>query len=161
MGMMKRSGFARKVYVPPPVAPLRALESRPNYAQAFHANPTMPKRPALRNQRLRDLARGEECCVKLGGACSCLPETTVWAHTNRLADQKGMGYKSSDERGMLAGYECHTLLDQGRKSAEEIDAVVAMAQQRTRVRLREIADSYSVPTWKQQAAQWALNALGA
>ena len=151
--------FKRKVYTPAPAAPLQPLDRPVVYADAGGMNAAVAKRPAFRNANLRDLARGEECSVKLGGACRCQPETTVWAHTNTLADNKGMGYKASDERGFFAGYECHAQIDQGRMDSEKLAAVVAAAQARTRVRLRELADSYAAPEWKQKAALWALTKL--
>jgi hypothetical protein len=155
---MKNSGFKKAVYVPPAPAPIRPLESPPNYGRNTAMAP-VPKRPALRNQYLRDLARGEECSVKIGGACACQPETVVWAHTNTLADQKGLGYKASDEQGFFAGHECHTAIDARKLSPEAVDLLVITAQLRTRERLREIADSYSAPQWKQKAAMWALTNL--
>ena len=54
-----------------------------------------PKNPSARDKRLRDLARGEECTVQFDGGY-CDPSTTVWAHSNRLADGKGCSVGSAE-----------------------------------------------------------------
>lgn len=117
-----------------------------------------PKSPASRNANLRQLANGETCCVCMGRYCD--PATTVWAHTNTLGDNKGMGYKGDDARGFFAGYLCHHLIDQGRLSAEEKAGFVLMAQSRTKARLEEIASDPLTREWKRKAARWALERIG-
>jgi hypothetical protein len=119
-----------------------------------------PKSPALRSQALRDLAKGETCTVCMGGRCDSA--TTVWAHTNTLSDNKGMGYKASDERGFFAGDECHKEIDQGAHlSPDDKAALVLQAQIRTLARLREIAGNAALKPWRVNAAQWALDQLNA
>jgi hypothetical protein len=76
-----------------------------------------------------------------------------------MADGKGRGYKASDERSIFCCHTCHSWLDQGKASPEEKDAAFAKAQERTKARLVEIAESPSVRAWKRDAAQWALNLL--
>jgi hypothetical protein len=120
----------------------------------------VPKSPALRSQKLRDLANGETCTVCMGGRCD--PSTTVWAHTNTLGDNKGMGYKASDERGFFAGDACHKEIDHGAHlSHDDKRRLVLQAQIRTLARLREIAGSIALKPWRVRAAQWALMQLGA
>lgn len=119
----------------------------------------IPKKPADRSQRLRDLAEGEACTVMLpGGACD--PATVVWAHTNTQADEKGMGYKGHDSQGFFACHRCHAAIDQP-SSAFLVrglftDELVRQAQARTTGRLREIAGSPTMRPWKIATALWAL-----
>jgi Protein of unknown function (DUF1364). len=116
-----------------------------------------PKSPASRSHNLRQLANGETCAVCMGGKCD--PATTVWAHTNTLSDNKGMGYKGDDAAGFFAGYVCHALIDQGRMQAHDKAALVAQAQHNTRKRLEQIADDPLTREWKRKAARWALEQL--
>lgn len=119
----------------------------------------MPKSPADRNPKLRELARGEQCTVGLPG-CTCHPDTTVWAHTNTLSDQKGMGYKGHDSQGFFAGHCCHAMIDQpsGRSglSEEEKKHYVKLAQTKTTLRLMDISNSPTMKPWKVATARWAL-----
>jgi len=59
-------------------------------------------------------ARGEQCTIRLPGICNYDPSTVVWAHSNRSADGKGIGYKASDEAGAYACYACHCVYDRQR-----------------------------------------------
>lgn len=119
-----------------------------------------PKRPADRNQRLRDLAQGEACCVLLP-ACRRDHEHTVWGHTNTLGDEKGKGYKAHDSQGFFTCDRCHHEIDQGTAlSREERAAAVMLAQARTDVRLIEIANSPTMRPWKIETARWALERRG-
>lgn len=119
----------------------------------------IPKRPADRNPRLRELANGEDCTVQMtGGACD--PATVVWAHTNALSDEKGKGYKAHDSQGFFACYRCHAALDQPAGASaltpEEQAYYLAWARERTSRRLEQIAESPTMRDWKRQAARWAL-----
>lgn len=62
---------------------------------------------------IRKSARGEACTLAIPGICRNRTDTTVWAHSNRLADGKGMGLKARDEAGCYACFECHSFLDGG------------------------------------------------
>jgi hypothetical protein len=115
------------------------------------------KNPSTRNKSLRDLAQGEECSVCCGHYCQ--PETTVWAHTNTLSDNKGGAYKAHDHLGFFAGQRCHSMIDQGSIDWRIRETMVREGQERTRERLKEIARSLSVKPWKVRAAQWALAML--
>ena len=64
--------------------------------------------------KIRQSARGEECTLRLPYVCNFNPETTVWCHSNRLEDGKGMGLKARDEEGCYGCSDCHDVLD-GRK----------------------------------------------
>jgi hypothetical protein len=122
----------------------------------------IPKKPADRNARLRELAEGEDCTVQFpGGACD--PATVVWAHSNSLADQKGRAYKGHDSSGFFSCHRCHAIIDQPGPSAppkEVRDEYVVQAQARTDVRLIAIATSLTMRPWKQQTARWALERRG-
>lgn len=161
---MKRTGFKRPEYVPPPPAPIRPATRRAQMVASTFVG-SVPKEPADRLDALLRLAEGEECTVRrYGGFCRCRTDQTVWAHTNTQADQKGMGYKGHDSAGFFAGYHCHTYIDQPPASEaqrEEIAALVAVAQERTRVRLMEIAASRTERPWKVEAARRALEMIEA
>jgi hypothetical protein len=160
---MKRSGFKRPVYAPPPPAPPRRSSVRAAMVMsAVEPNP-QPKSPADRNLKLRELARGEECTLQFpGGACD--PETVVLAHSNELAENKGMGYKGNDSAGVFACYRCHKIIDQPGPSdpneAQRLDCW-QMAAMCTQLRLREIAANPSARPWKRLAAMEALMQLEA
>jgi hypothetical protein len=59
--------------------------------------------------KVRESARGEDCTLELPGICNCNPETTVFCHSNRLADGKGMGMKA--KTGAYGCSSCHDVLD--------------------------------------------------
>lgn len=121
----------------------------------------IPKNPADRNLRLRELAKGEDCTVQAPFG-SCDPATVVWGHTNTLSDQKGMGYKGHDSAGFFACHRCHTIIDQPPEGwTPGVRATLLRhAQARTTVRLTEIANSPTMRPWKIKAAKWALEQRG-
>lgn len=91
---------------------------------------------------IRRAARGEECTLMIPGVCNRDPTTTVLAHSNRLADGKGMGLKAPDTAACFACHACHDVLDGRRPLPDHIthdalqrgfDAAVV----RTHARLRE------------------------
>lgn len=59
--------------------------------------------------KLRDLARGEDCEVRLPG-CSFDPATTVLAHYS-LTGISGRGFKSPDQIAAHACFKCHQMID--------------------------------------------------
>jgi hypothetical protein len=127
------------------------------YSVTPHAT-AAPKHPSSRNANLRRLAEGEACCGCDGRYCD--PSTTVWAHTNGLADGKGRGYKAHDHLGAFLGMQCHDMVD-GRAKCDDPALLMAHAQERTANRLREIAASPTLKPWKVEAARWALDQLEA
>jgi hypothetical protein len=71
-----------------------------------------PKHPVVASRRLRDSAKGEHCTVRLPWVCLWpRTDTTVLAHSNHLADGKGMGRKACDTRGAFACFACHDVID--------------------------------------------------
>lgn len=63
--------------------------------------------------KLRKLAKGRECQVRIPGVCNFNPETTVLAHY-RLSGTCGTGMKPPDLLGAWACSACHSLIDQER-----------------------------------------------
>lgn len=61
---------------------------------------------------IRASARGEECTLRFP-CCSFDPASTVWCHSNRAEDGKGMGIKARDEEGAYGCGKCHAWLDGG------------------------------------------------
>ena len=59
--------------------------------------------------RVRQSARNEDCTLRLPTICNFNPETTVYCHTNRLQDGKGMGIKSN--KGAYGCSACHDVMD--------------------------------------------------
>ncbi len=57
--------------------------------------------------KLRELARGQECLVRLPGICNRNPETVVLAHLNGA----GIGIKKHDLHGAFACSACHDEID--------------------------------------------------
>lgn len=74
---------------------------------ALRKQPGRPKMTPIRRS-----ARGEGCTLQFPG-CRNDTATTVWCHSNRAADGKGMGLKARDEEGCYGCWFCHALLDGG------------------------------------------------
>jgi len=74
--------------------------------------------------KLRDLARGQECQVRIPGVCNGDCETTVLAHIRR-GGVGGMGRKPSDLCGVWACSSCHDVID-GRsgKAVPQLDTYI-------------------------------------
>lgn len=62
---------------------------------------------------IRRSAKGEQCTLQIPGVCRNRTDTTVWCHSNRLADGKGTGFKAPDEAGCYGCFDCHSFLDGG------------------------------------------------
>lgn len=61
------------------------------------------------SKKIRNAARGEECCFQIVGVCNHNPETTVLCH---LPDEsKGMGLKADDLSAAFGCHECHSAVD--------------------------------------------------
>ena len=60
--------------------------------------------------KLRELARGQDCLVRMPGVCNFNSETTVLAHI-RLAGTAGVGQKPPDTCGVWACSACHDEID--------------------------------------------------
>lgn len=65
---------------------------------------------------LRKLANGQECQIRIPGACNFNSETTILAHTP-IKGTHGMGMKCPDLIGAWCCSNCHDIID-GRKKTE-------------------------------------------
>lgn len=65
----------------------------------------MPREP----KKIRDSARGEQCCIRLPGVCNYDPEKTVFAHVASVRLGHGMGIKTTI--GCYACSDCHDVVD--------------------------------------------------
>lgn len=72
------------------------------------------RRPRVdpQEQRIRDSARGEDCTLRFDLVCRNDTSTTVYCHSNRLIDGKGMGLKA--KIGCYGCSNCHDVLDDRR-----------------------------------------------
>lgn len=59
--------------------------------------------------KVRESARGEDCTLRFPGVCNFDVATTVFCHSNRLSDGKGMGMKA--KIGAYGCSSCHDVLD--------------------------------------------------
>ncbi|MCG5072259.1 nuclease domain-containing protein [Paraburkholderia tagetis] len=75
----------------------------------------LPKVLTYRNQRIRDSARDEECLVRLPGACTHDPRTTIWSHYRGEAGGKAGALKADDLCGAYACTVCDAIYDGQRK----------------------------------------------
>lgn len=109
--------------------------------------PKAPKLPkSLKSNRpkttaIRASARNQECTLRFEGICNRNPETTVWCHSNRLADGKGIGLKAPDEQGCYGCSDCHAWLDggyAGHMAREEVDARFDAARAESQEKLRAL-----------------------
>jgi hypothetical protein len=102
----------------------------------------MPKTPDRKDQRIRDSARGEQCQVRIPGACRGGTEHTIWSHAPLGAGGKGMGIKALDLCGTYCCTGCDAVVDgQARPPADVTreDALMAwfMGHMRSLVILRQ------------------------
>lgn len=74
------------------------------------AHPVL-KTPDAHDQRIRDSARGEECTVRIVGACTGNPEHTIWSHAPLQAAGKERGWKSIDLAGAYCCTACDAVID--------------------------------------------------
>lgn len=107
---MRRTGFARKVYVPPPPAPLRPATRRASYAGATVSTP-IPKHDYIRSPKLLAAVR-QLPCQHTG-----IVGQTEPAHSN-WQDGKGMAIKADDNRVAALARTVHRELDQGSRLTE-------------------------------------------
>lgn len=115
---MRQTGFSRASSKTPAAgAGLLRVEQR-LLKSAKTAKPRKPfKSGRPKTTAIRESARNQECTLRFEGICNRNPETTVWCHSNRLADGKGIGLKAPDVEGCYGCYDCHAWLDGGYASA--------------------------------------------
>ncbi len=162
---LKRSGFKRPVMERKPVVH-KPLD--PKHRRVVNTGPVegevqpIQKNPPGRNQAYRDLAKGKECMLRVPGVCCRNSETTVLAHSNSMANGKGMGLKADDAIGAVwACYTCHMWADQGKAPRELKDAAFDLGVKRMETQLEQIiADPQAKPR-DRSAAEWALERIRA
>lgn len=147
---MRRSGFPRKTYTPPPAAPPRALTRPVNYGVVDDRANCRPKENPIVSEAYRDLVRAMPCmhCGR--------PPRSQFCH----ADQgKGMGLKTDDRRGWpgcgpdLATGEpgCHWLVGtSGRIPKEQRRELEELYGARTRAVIIEAGKwPKNLPLWRE------------
>lgn len=112
---MKRSPFKSKAPAPKPAKQVQYVARPREVARAtveipMHHAPVL-KTPDAHNQRIRDSARGEECTVRIVGACTYDPATTIWSHAPLQAAGKGKSLKSVDIAGAYCCTSCDAVID--------------------------------------------------
>lgn len=120
---MRNSTFKPKVALPPRRDrrdEFRNYVARPHApAVATIAPPPAPRQlgSALQKvqgrvkQSIRDSARGEACQVRIVGACTHDPATTIWSHAPLGAAGKGRGIKAIDLAGAYCCTACDAVID--------------------------------------------------
>lgn len=68
-------------------------------------------RQARTDDAIRESANGEECHMRLPGACNGRTDTTVWSHYPGLDGDRGMGLKALDLCGCYTCAACHDAID--------------------------------------------------
>lgn len=71
----------------------------------------MPKTPRGRAGAIRNSARGEECTVRIIGACSHDPDKTIWSHAPLQAAGKGRSMKAIELAGAFCCTSCDAVVD--------------------------------------------------
>lgn len=88
--------------------------------------------------KLRELARGKDCQVRLAGICNFNPETVVLAHY-RLAGTCGVGMKPPDLLGAWCCSSCHDAVD-GRRPHDDSRLAFAEGVMRTLYQLIKLGE---------------------
>lgn len=111
---MKRTPFKAKAPAPREAKQVTYC-ARPREVATARVNLPMaqpvPKTPEAHDQRIRDSARGEECTVRIVGACTHDPTHTIWSHAPLQAAGKGRGWKSIDVAGAYCCTACDSVID--------------------------------------------------
>lgn len=114
---MKRSGFKPKPAPPRVKQPLVPRETTQRAVMRRvgpeGAAPVL-KTPDRVNQAIRDSARNEECTVRISGACTFDPATTIWSHAPLGAAGKGGAIKALDLCGAYCCTACDAVIDRQR-----------------------------------------------
>ena len=118
------------------------------------------KQAYYRDKNLTELARGQECLMRVPGVCNMQNETTVAAHSNQSKHGKGGHIKAHDTYSVWSCARCHTWLDQS-FSADQKTKEQAWMQAFTRqiVAWKAIAGNISMKPVRVGAARRALEWL--
>jgi len=87
----------------------------------------------MAKHRLRKLARGRDCTIRIPGSCNGNPETTVLCHL----PGGGMGYKQDDLFAAWGCSGCHDAID-GRVPAKQDSTLLALWHHEGVVRTQQI-----------------------
>ncbi len=137
--MLRRTGFARKIYVPPPAPPLRRLE-RPVARIRVLPLVAVPKECAIQHQGYMDLVRDMPC-----DRCGHPPRSD-FAHADT---GKGQGIKTDCRRGFPLCRSCHHLIGStGKLGRDERRRLEAEYGARTRARI------IAAGTWPARLPMW-------
>jgi len=138
--------FGRKPYVRPPKPKLVPL-AEPARATMARIDRTAAAAPVLKtpdrvSTSIRQSARGEECTVRIPGACTFDPATVIWSHAPLGAAGKGRGLKALDLCGAYCCTACDAVIDGQRPlpPGETRDSVLLawmFGHMRSLVRLRQ------------------------
>lgn len=113
-----------------------------------------------RNPDLLKLAKGEPCLLQIHDKClGSEGSTTVAAHSNRMEHGKGKSIKADDCYSVWACHRCHSLFDQGKMPAEDLDAAWDAAFEKQIEHWQSIADNICLYPWKVDAAKHVLDYL--
>jgi hypothetical protein len=138
---MKRSPMKPGKGFKPRTAPIATAGLLRVAAVQREAKTKTPKRLKSSRPRMtpiRKAARGQDCQMMIPFICNRDPETTVLAHSNSLADGKGMGLKAPDTAAAFSCSACHDVLD-GRRprpagvTAPGLERIFRAAIERTHV----------------------------
>ncbi len=106
-----RSAEFASYRAPAPAAVMATPASFATQAKAPAAPPPKLPRAVRTDQRIRDSARGEECTVRIVGACTHDPAYTIWSHAPLQAAGKGRGWKSICLAGAYSCTACDAVVD--------------------------------------------------
>lgn len=101
--MLKRSPMPR------PTKPMTRKPFQRKTGMTASRKPIGRSRP--KTTKIRQSARDEDCTLMLTGVCNGDSTTSVWAHSNRGIDGKGLGIKARDENGAVSCSACHAVYD--------------------------------------------------
>lgn len=71
------------------------------------------------DKKLREIARGQPCMIRVRGICTGGGEDSVWCHSNSQRHGKGMGIKAHDCYGAIGCFACHSYIDNDKDGSRE------------------------------------------
>lgn len=133
------TNFSPKPRDPAPPTGMPVLTAKERGAARVKWHTKLPDR---KSQAIRDSARGEDCLVRIPGACSGNPEHTIWSHAPLGAAGKGSSIKALDVCGAYACTACDAVVDGQRKAPDGMTHLQVMlawheGHMRSLVRLRQ------------------------
>lgn len=162
---MKRSGFARPAYTPPPAAPVRPLDHAPNYTRVDYSGGGLPKEPRIEIPHLMLMARrpGQICLLRVPGVCpypGMQRDDCCGCHGNGFEYGKGLGIKAHDFFTVRGCARCHLWLDSSyRASYEERQDAFRAGFQRQITEWRYLLTCADTPAKDREAVALALEHL--